>query len=67
VRAAAASAVIEATVVVEHVEPTAAERLGVDGTTTLLAVRPDGYVGLRADRDHASALQRYLRDVTGRS
>lgn len=39
-------------------ESSAADLLGVDGTT-LLAVRPDGYIGLRADRDHVSALERY--------
>ena len=34
-----------------HLEPAAASQLGIEGTT-LLAIRPDGYVGLRADRDH---------------
>ncbi len=29
------------------------------GALTLLAVRPDGFIGLRADVDHRSALQRY--------
>jgi 2-polyprenyl-6-methoxyphenol hydroxylase-like FAD-dependent oxidoreductase len=40
--------------------------LGIDGIT-LFAIRPDGYIGLRADRDHRAALERY-RDVvrTGR-
>ncbi len=36
----------------------AADLLGVQGTT-VLAVRPDGYIGLRSDRDHLSALERY--------
>jgi 2-polyprenyl-6-methoxyphenol hydroxylase-like FAD-dependent oxidoreductase len=36
----------------------AAEVLGV-GSITLLAVRPDGYVGVRADHDHLAALERY--------
>ena len=36
----------------------AAEQLGVRDVT-LLAVRPDGYVGLRADHDHLAALARY--------
>jgi hypothetical protein len=27
--------------------------------TTLIAVRPDGYVGLRCDGDHLNALERY--------
>jgi hypothetical protein len=41
-----------------HLDPVAADLLGVQGTT-LLAVRPDGYVGMRSDRDHLSALERY--------
>jgi hypothetical protein len=36
----------------------AASVLGV-GETTLLAVRPDGYVGLRSDGDHFNSLERY--------
>jgi hypothetical protein len=39
-------------------EPSAAERLGI-GEATLLVVRPDGHVGLRADRDHVAALASY--------
>jgi hypothetical protein len=38
--------------------PDSADRLGVRDIT-LLAVRPDGYVGLRADHDHVVALRRY--------
>jgi FAD binding domain len=41
-----------------NLDPTAASQLGMEGTT-LLAIRPDGYVGLRADRDHLAALERY--------
>ena len=41
-----------------RLEQVAADLLGVEGTT-LLVMRPDGYVGLRADRDHLSALRRY--------
>ncbi len=41
-----------------NIEPGAADLLGVDGIT-LFAVRPDGYLGLRADRDHLAALERY--------
>ena len=41
-----------------RLEPAAAAQLGIEGTT-LLAIRPDGYVGLRADRDHLAALERY--------
>jgi hypothetical protein len=39
-------------------EPGAADLLGVEGIT-LLVVRPDRYIGLRADRDHLKALERY--------
>jgi hypothetical protein len=39
-------------------EPGATDLIGVDGIT-ILAVRPDGYIGLRADRDHLKALERY--------
>jgi 2-polyprenyl-6-methoxyphenol hydroxylase-like FAD-dependent oxidoreductase len=35
-----------------------AKLLGVQGIT-LLAVRPDGHIGLRADRDHLNAMSRY--------
>jgi FAD binding domain len=41
-----------------HLEAAAADRLGVEAIT-VLAVRPDGYIGLRSDRDHLSALERY--------
>jgi 2-polyprenyl-6-methoxyphenol hydroxylase-like FAD-dependent oxidoreductase len=43
-----------------RLEPVGADHLGVQGTT-LLVVRPDGYVGLRSDRDHLSALERYRK------
>ena len=43
---------------VGHLEPAAAAQLGIEGNT-LLAIRPDGYVGLRADHDHLAALERY--------
>jgi hypothetical protein len=36
----------------------AADELGV-GDMTLFVLRPDGYVGLRADRDHLASLARY--------
>ena len=42
----------------EPLEPAAAGLLGVE-QITLLALRPDGYVGLRADRDHLNALEHY--------
>jgi 2-polyprenyl-6-methoxyphenol hydroxylase-like FAD-dependent oxidoreductase len=41
-----------------RLEAAAASSLGIEGST-LLAVRPDGYIGLRSDRDHLSALERY--------
>ena len=41
-----------------QLEPAAAGLLGVEGIT-LLAMRPDGYIGLRSDRDHLAALERY--------
>ncbi|MEB3323556.1 MAG: monooxygenase, partial [Synechococcaceae cyanobacterium] len=36
------------------------------GPLTLLAVRPDGFIGLRADTDHRDALGRYRQLVLGR-
>jgi hypothetical protein len=45
--------------------PAAAERLGIEAIT-LLIIRPDGHVGLRADRDHLKALAAYqARLVSG--
>jgi 2-polyprenyl-6-methoxyphenol hydroxylase-like FAD-dependent oxidoreductase len=41
-----------------HLDPVAADLLGVEDIT-LFAVRPDGYIGLRSDRDHLSALGHY--------
>jgi 2-polyprenyl-6-methoxyphenol hydroxylase-like FAD-dependent oxidoreductase len=38
--------------------PAAAEQLGAEAVA-LLVVRPDGYIGLRADRDHLDALTAY--------
>lgn len=38
--------------------PAAADLLGI-GEITLLVIRPDGHVGLRADRDHLGALAAY--------
>lgn len=40
------------------IDPAVAERLGVSGLT-LFVVRPDGYLGLRADQHHADALAAY--------
>ena len=36
------------------------------GGTSLLAVRPDGYVGMRCERDHLAALERYHKLITAR-
>ena len=41
-----------------RLDPSGADRLGVDGTS-LLAVRPDGYIGLHADHHHLKALADY--------
>jgi 2-polyprenyl-6-methoxyphenol hydroxylase-like FAD-dependent oxidoreductase len=43
-------------------QPGVSERLGVAGIT-LLAMRPDGYVGLRCDRDHLAAVSRYRKMI----
>jgi hypothetical protein len=43
---------------VGRLDPAGADLLGVRGFT-LLVVRPDGYVGMRCDRDHLGALERY--------
>jgi 2-polyprenyl-6-methoxyphenol hydroxylase-like FAD-dependent oxidoreductase len=48
-----------------HLDPVAASQLGMEGIT-LLAIRPDGYIGLRSDRDHLAALERYAARLTGR-
>jgi len=47
-----------------QLEVAAADLLGVEGIV-LLAVRPDGYIGLRADRDYINALERYRALVLG--
>jgi len=69
VRARSGAFLIEATVVLTttrsgdptpcaRLAPAAANRLGIAGMT-LLVIRPDGHVGLRADRDHLEALEAY--------
>jgi 2-polyprenyl-6-methoxyphenol hydroxylase-like FAD-dependent oxidoreductase len=47
-----------------RIEPFGADLLGIEGTT-LLAVRPDGYIGLRSDGDHLSVLERYRKVLHG--
>lgn len=48
---------------------TAAENVvsNAGGGATLLAVRPDGYVGMRSDRDYVNDLERYESLITARS
>lgn len=41
-----------------RLESTAVAQLGIEGLT-LLVIRPDGHVGLRADRNHLAALAAY--------
>jgi hypothetical protein len=55
-------ALVEAVVPVRLEEPSS---LGL-APLTLLAVRPDGFIGLRADADHRSAVRRYGGLVMGR-
>jgi len=45
-----------------RLDPAGAVLLGLQDIT-LLAVRPDGYIGLRCDGDHLSGLERYRRLV----
>ena len=47
-----------------HIDAGAASQLGMEGIT-LLAIRPDGYIGLRSDHGHLAALQRYADCLTG--
>jgi 2-polyprenyl-6-methoxyphenol hydroxylase-like FAD-dependent oxidoreductase len=54
-------ALVEAVVAVRLEE---APSLGL-GPLTLLAVRPDGFIGLRADADHRRAVRRYAGLVLG--
>ena len=39
---------------------------GNHGGTTLLAVRPDAYIGMRCERDHLTALDQYDELTTKR-
>jgi 2-polyprenyl-6-methoxyphenol hydroxylase-like FAD-dependent oxidoreductase len=64
-RAAAGGAGLVEAALALGVNPGDAERLGVSDLT-VLAVRPDGYVGLRADGEHAEALRDYVGAVVGR-
>ena len=47
-----------------RLDAAACELLGVD-EVTLFVLRPDGHVGLRADRDHLEALRRYQSLLRG--
>lgn len=40
---------------------------GAAGSVTLLAVRPDGYIGMRSEQDHLATLERYQVLLTTRS
>ena len=48
-----------------HIGGSSADDLGV-GPITLFVVRPDGHVGVRADREHVQALVRYQDLLTAR-
>jgi hypothetical protein len=39
--------------------PYAAGQLGIHGIT-LLVIRPDGYIGLRSDRNYLAAMENYV-------
>jgi 2-polyprenyl-6-methoxyphenol hydroxylase-like FAD-dependent oxidoreductase len=68
IRAQSDPSIIEASVVLAtrseerrpcaRLAPEAVELLGI-GEITLLAMRPDGHVGFRADRDHVAAMAAY--------
>jgi hypothetical protein len=47
-----------------QLQPASADLLGIKGTT-LLVVRPDGYVGLRSDQNHLGALENYRASISG--
>ncbi len=48
---------------VGRIDAGVAERLGIDGVT-ILAIRPDRYVGLRHDGAEPEAVERYFRSLT---
>ena len=68
IRARCSAPIVEETVVLTtqadnrtlwaQIAPAAADQLGIGGIT-LLVIRPDGHVGLRADHDHVQALAAY--------
>jgi hypothetical protein len=68
IRARSDGALIEATIVLTtrsgdrhawaRLAPAAGDQLGI-GEVSLLVVRPDGHIGLRADRDHLEAVAAY--------
>ena len=49
---------------VGRIDAEVAERLGIDGVT-VLAIRPDRYVGLRHDGTEPEAVERYFESLTG--
>ena len=58
------SPVVDAAVAVERLEPAVAAKLGINGIT-VLAVRPDRYVGLRHDGADPDAVRGYVAGLTG--
>jgi 2-polyprenyl-6-methoxyphenol hydroxylase-like FAD-dependent oxidoreductase len=48
-----------------RIDPAAADRLGIDGLT-ILAIRPDRYVGFRHDGEKVEAVGRYLEALGAR-
>lgn len=53
--------------VFESIVTCGTERSLGSGDVTLVALRPDGYVGMHCDGDHLASLERYRALVTGRS
>ena len=60
----AGSPVVDAVIALASLEPAVAARLGIDAIT-VLAVRPDRFVGLRHDGADPEALRDYVAGLTG--
>lgn len=58
--------VVEGSPVFENVQTVDMNDSSGNSETTLLAVRPDGYVGMRCERDHLALLERYESLITAR-
>jgi 2-polyprenyl-6-methoxyphenol hydroxylase-like FAD-dependent oxidoreductase len=63
-QAATADSPLFETTAIGHLPLETAQQLGVRDVT-LLAVRPDGYIGLRSDHDHLAALDAYRKLIQG--